>query len=398
MVENKTYNTLPDLLRAHESVLATPVPNSVKFDLPADSIYGGGAALDAMLEAARVPTIKAAEVYYHAKIVLNRHWLQVTLELREADLMINTDKSPLRKTIALSDVTECTTCQPPSSAQMPCFRVAVGNQAYVFGCSDPDQWVATVSAAAAEQRRHRAAQQAHERSDEEKLLTRVVSRQADSAEAVQDMKRLMFSADRVPGQLGAFDHSVLRCLNEYLAKQLRRRTPKAPVPQLQFSKLDLDLNLNGAKCEVEVPVRDALTVRNTGQAAVKISFASFKRAMATLKFVPDRLTIAAGATEEVHVTLMMHTTATLNELVHVAVQAERGKAVASIFVALRVTSKMMEALDFSSIDFGPRLGAGAFGQVFHGTCQVSCRRLNTHCRSSSHACTGTRSGNQSRRL
>jgi hypothetical protein len=34
---------------------------------------------------------------------------------------------------------------------------------------------------------------------------------------------------------------------------------------------------------------------------------------------------------------------------------------------MEITSKMMEALDMSKLDFGPRLGAGAFGQVFQGS-------------------------------
>lgn len=41
MVEQKTYNTLPDLLKAHTKVLMHPVPNELTFEAPTESIYGG---------------------------------------------------------------------------------------------------------------------------------------------------------------------------------------------------------------------------------------------------------------------------------------------------------------------------------------------------------------------
>ena len=55
-----------------------------------------------------MPVKKAGDPFYHAKIVLNRIWIQIRLELRETELSIQTNKAPLRRTIAMSDVAECT--------------------------------------------------------------------------------------------------------------------------------------------------------------------------------------------------------------------------------------------------------------------------------------------------
>jgi hypothetical protein len=368
MVEHSTYNTLPDLLQAHHEVLSLPVPNSTSFSSHNDAIYGGGEGFYDTLASAASPPIKGGEPYYHAKIVLNRMWVQVRLELRETELVIMTSKSPLRRSFLLTEITECVACQAPSGA-LPCFRVVAAGQAHVFGCADPQEWVAAVQGAVAAEQRKAAplASSASERSAEEKLANGIVTRRADLNEQLSDLQRAYFTNRRRPGELTPTDLTFVRCLNAALAKQHasgNKRAAAGKPPQLSFSKLDLDLQLNGQKCEVEVPVRDTVVIRNDGGAPIELRVDTVKRQSHTLKFVPNQMTLAPGQAEELHVTLLVHQTATVKELLHVSIGPNRGHS--SIFFCLDVSSKIMESLVFEEIDFGPRLGAGAFGQVFQG--------------------------------
>jgi hypothetical protein len=255
MVEQKTYNTLPDLLKAHAKVLAHAIPNALSFDAVSDSIYGGGDALYESLASASTPTRKSSVAEYHAKIVLNHHWVSVTLELREAELTVVTVKSPLRTNINLVDVTECCLVEPRHDhlGGEPLLRVVAANQTHLFAISQASEWVQAVNEAVAEARRADASMSNRQRSAEEKLVQNIVQRRADASEMEQLMQAI-FSSQRRPGMLSPIDILFVQCLNDQLAKMYKKKPPKGSVgaPLLQFSKLDLDMALNGAKCETQV--------------------------------------------------------------------------------------------------------------------------------------------------
>jgi hypothetical protein len=373
MVEQSTYNTLPELITSRPEALLFAVPNATAFETPAESIYGGGADFYEQIAASATALLKVGEVAYHAKIVLNRSWIQVRLEVREAELLLVTNKSPLRRAIGLPDITDCAVCPPPLGTSYPCFRVVAAGQTHVFACADPQEWVKAVQTAAADHRRQNlaSATSANERTAEERLAQQIATRRADLNDDLADLRRAMFNNRRRPGDLSPFDVTLIRCVNAALAKALggkkgaAKGAPAPAPPQLAFSKLDLDLNLRGEKCEVEVPMRDTVVVRNDGGQPVELHVDSMQKESHTLKFVPNHLTLQPGQSEELHVTLLVQRTAIIKELVHVSVGAGRG--VASLFFVLNVSSKMMESLVFEEICFGPRLGAGAFGQVFGGS-------------------------------
>jgi hypothetical protein len=373
MVEQSTYNTLPELITSRPEALLFAVPNATAFETQAESIYGGGADFYEQIAAGATALLKVGEVAYHAKIVLNRSWIQVRLEVREAELLLVTNKSPLRRAVGLSDITDCAVCPPPLGTSYPCFRVVAAGQTHVFACADPQEWVKAVQTAAADHRRQNlaSAASANERTAEERLAQQIATRRADLNDDLADLRRAMFNNRRRPGDLSPFDVTLIRCMNAALAKALggkkgaAKGAPAPPPPQLAFSKLDLDLNLRGEKCEVEVPMRDTVVVRNDGGQPIELHVDSMQKDSHMLKFVPNHMTLQPGQSEELHVTLLVLRTAIIKELVHVSVGAGRG--VASVFFVINVSSKMMESLVFEEICFGPRLGAGAFGQVFGGS-------------------------------
>lgn len=79
------------------------------------------------------------------------------------------------------------------------------------------------------------------------------------------------------------DLLFLSSLNETLSKLHRRRGGKAGPPAVNFSKLDLDMGLNGQKCETEVPVRDTIIVSNSGGSPIDLRLDGVRRDDATLK-------------------------------------------------------------------------------------------------------------------
>ena len=94
----------------------------------------------------------------------------------------------------------------------------------------------------------------------------------------------------------------MTCVNDALAKPFRKSKTRPPI--VAFSKLDLDFALNGAKCETMIPVRDTIKVTNSGGAPIELRFECFDRPAVSLKFVPAALTLAAGESTDVHVTII----------------------------------------------------------------------------------------------
>lgn len=218
----------------------------------------GGGAMYESLSAAASPMRKTARGEYHAKIVLNRHWVAVTLELRESELSVVTVKSPLRTQISVSDVSECCVVQPrldqvSNRADLSQFRIVAANQTYLFAVADPGAWVQAVNECVAEAQRQDSGRSSRQRSAEEKLVQNIVTRRFESADSLNDLKEAIFSAQRRAGVLSPIDLLFVQCVNDSLAKYHKKKGPKGTTaPSLSFSKLDLDMLLNGAKCETQV--------------------------------------------------------------------------------------------------------------------------------------------------
>jgi hypothetical protein len=404
MVENQVFNTLPQLLASHSSVLALPIPNSVQFDVP-NSIYGGGGALYDRLRSpmAHAATVKSSSVDYYASIAVSEQWIQVTLELSESELSILTPKAPLRSIVPLTSVTGIGLLDAMAGRTHVFVVTVEDGRKLTFTAPDTPDWLGKLQAATGMQTKRAsptyttaagalagrpprpvsASPQPPPRrvqhptstqvvtplngSADERLLANVVARRMDD-EDVPRVKQLILETVRANGQPSPVDIALLALLNGALANALAMKGGVAAgtsPPIVHVSKVSLDMNLPpDSAAPVQVPIRDSIRLSNRGGTPVECVIVPPDDPSFQLRFVPDAFVLPAGSSVDVDITLVINKTTQLGELIHLSFGPGAGHA--SLFLGLALTATISEELNFSDLELGPKLGAGAFGQVFQG--------------------------------